>query len=274
VLSQVDIVNPAGSTLALSLTDSSGGYSVRDIGGLGPVKAAVTSTSYAVIDGAKPQSTRRDIRNITAKIGIEPNYSTNTMRGLRNDLYKYLMPKMSIGLKFYFDGTLYALTNGTVESLDPTLFSQDQELALSVICFDPDFYAPAATTVTGATVTDSTTTSIDYPGNSDAGVVFTLNVNATMSDGFALYNTRPDTTIQVFSTTASLLADDVVTISSVPGNKYIQLNRSGTISSLLYSVDSGSTWPSLEQGANLFRAYSSVGDVPFSMDFTPKYGAL
>jgi hypothetical protein len=154
------------------------------------------------------------------------------------------------------------------------MFTSDPEMDFSVICYDPDFAAPSETTMSGVTVTGTTNTDIVYDGSTDTGVVVVINVNATMTSGFTLSNTRPDLATQQMIVTAALAADDVVTISTVTGNKYIKLERLGVVSSLAYALDPTSSWISLQEGTNHFRVQSSVGSVPYSLAYTTKYGGL
>ena len=274
MLTQVDITNLGGETLSLPVTDSSAGYVVKDIEGLDPVKATLTSVSYAQIDGARPQSSRRDVRNITMKLGFAPNYSSSTVKSLRDQLYRYLMPKSVVTLTFWFDAAIVASILVSVESFSNVRFTNDPEVDFSFIAYDPDFFAPAITSIDGATVDSPITQTITYSGNTDVGVVLEVTLNADMPDGFVIYNTRPDLVIQVFTVTASLLNGDIVTVSTVPGSKSINLNRSGLVSSLLYAVDPPSDWILLQEGDNDFRVFSSAAGAAWTLTYLAKYGAL
>jgi len=198
VLTQVDVTNVRSNTLQLPLLSAANGYAVRDIQGLDPVKASLTTSSMAQLDGAQPQNARRDIRNITMKLGLVPNYVDSTVDSLRQGLYDYFMPKSNIGLTFWKDGAIYALTSGQVESNENNMFSADPEVDLSIICYDPDFYAPAAVVSNLSTVTTTVATPVSYSGNSDAGIIFALSVNTILS-GFTVYNQQPDGTITSFA---------------------------------------------------------------------------
>lgn len=273
MLTKVEIVNVRGDILPLPLADFSGGYLVRDIQGLDPVKASLTSSSMAQVDGAQAQSARRDTRNITMKLGLEPDYDTLTVAGLRSQLYQYMLPKAVIGMNFYLDGALFAQTTGTVESLDNNMFSADPEMDSSIICYDPDFYGPNQVTVDGSTVADSTTQTITYDGTSDAGIIFTLTVDRTIA-GFSLYNNKPDGTSQTFDFEGALVSGDVVTITSIPRQKSAIKVTSGTPSSVLYGVQPASAWINLGNGDNDFRAAVSGAAIDYTIQYTPKYGAL
>lgn len=273
MLTRVDFINPQGDVLSLPLSDYSGGYLVRNIDGLDPVKATLVSSSMAQVDGAQPQSSSRGTRNIVMKIGIKPNYVTNDVLSLRSNLYSWFMPKQIVTINFYFDNALYATSVGTVESCTNSMFSADQEVDISLICYDPDFYSTSSVTVNGTTVTNVLTQAITYPGTSDCGVIFTLTVSAA-SSGFTLNNTRPDGTLQTFQVTGVFQAGDVVTVTSIPRQKSLMLTRAGVTSSILYYLQAGGTWISLGNGKNKFQAFSDVGAMSYTVAYTPKYGGF
>jgi Siphovirus-type tail component, C-terminal domain len=269
----VTIQNAQSGTLILPLADFSGGFIVKDIQGLDPVKATLTSSALAEIDGAQFQHARREPRNITMKLGLEPDYVTTTVASLRSELYDYFMPKSAVTLGFYFDDVLYATTVGVVESMENNMFTADPQVDISLMCYDPDFYAPDPVVVNGTTVSDATTHEIDYEGTSDTGIVFTLTFPGTASELW-LYNTRPDNVMNLFRVSGSFLANDIFQVNSNPGSKSVTINRGGTKFSVLYYLDAGADWPSLMRGPNLFRAYASGAGVPYTVVYTPRYGGL
>jgi hypothetical protein len=274
VLTAVTITNNRGNTLTLPLADTSSGYAVRDIEGLDPVDATLTTSSLAQQDGADPQNAQRGTRNITMKLGIEPNWATNDVRSLRSALYDYLMPKALIIMGFIFDGVLFAVTPGQVESFANVMFSADPEVDVSIICYKPDFYGPMLQTISGVSRTDNTSpTIIDYGGTSDTGFIFTLNVDRVISE-LVLTNTAPDGELQKMTITSNFIAGDTVVINTIPGSKAITLIRSGLPSSLLSYYDLTSAWISLKRGSNSLKIVTPTAGVPFTISYTPLYGGL
>jgi hypothetical protein len=273
VITKVEVQNNKGETLALPLDDYSNGYLVKSIEGLGPVKASLVSSGFAQIDGTQPQSEKRGERNITTKIGLEPNYVTTTVESLRNNLYRFLMPKATVTLRFFVDGVLFVTTVGKVESNDPAIFTSEPEMDISIVCNDPDFYALDSVIVPGNTVATPLEQTITYDGTTDVGVTLQLNVNRAM-DGFFIYNTLPDNTIQTFEVDAPLLAGDIVKVISVERKKAIRLIRGGVDTSLLNAYSPSSTWVKLMQGDNGFRVYAVGDPVPYTVEYLAKYGGL
>lgn len=273
MLTRVDLTNVRSDTLSLALADASNGYAVREIQGLDPVNASLTSSTMAQLDGAQPQNARRDTRNITMKIGLTPDYITSTVDSLRQSLYDYLMPKALVNLGLYKDESLYAITSGQVETFENNMFSSDPEVDISIICYDPDLYAPAAITANDNTTTTTSTTAYNYLGSSDTGVIFTLNVNRALS-GFSLYNTSSDNSSQVFTMTGSFISGDVITVNSIPGKKAVTLTRNALTTSALSYVDPTSSWVLFKRGVNLFRAVTDSPVIPYTLTYTPKYGGF
>ncbi len=273
MLTQVSVLNNRQGTLLLPLMDSSDGYSVKEIDGLGPVKATLVSSSMAQVDGGELHNKRREPRNILMKLGIEADYAVNTVAELRNNLYDWFMTKSDVELGFYMDDVLFATIDATVESCDPAIFTSEPGVDISLLCYDPDFHAPDPVTVNGYTVSDTDTQTIAYAGTSDTGIVFTLTFPGSATE-IRLYNTRPDNVQNMMDIEAAFQANDILTVDTRTRRKKITITRSGTVSSVLYGLDSASSWISLMKGDNLFRAYYNGAAIAFSLQYTPRHGGL
>jgi Phage tail protein len=259
--------------LLLPLADSSAGYIVRDIQGLDPVKATLASSAYAQQDGGQLHNARREARNITMKIGLKPDYVSTSVRSLRSGLYHFFMPKSLITFSLYDDDVLWGTTEAVVESCENNMFTDDPQVDISIMCYDPDFYAPEVTHIDSATVSDTTTQEIDYEGTSDTGIEFALTFPADSGE-IRLYNTRPDNVLNLVILQGSFLANDVLKVNSNQGRKSIVVSRGGMNIPSLYYLDRRSSWVSLEHGVNLFRAYYSGSAIPFTLDYTARYGGF
>jgi hypothetical protein len=146
-------------------------------------------------------------------------------------------------------------------------------MQVSIMCFNPDLFDPTPVHLTGNTTSGSTTTSITYDGHIETGVIFTLNVDRTLTD-FTLYHTLPSGEIRSMDFSGALASGDVLTISTVLGSKGVTLVRSGISSSMLWAVSPQSSWMALVRGVNQFRVYAEGAAVPYTLDYTKKYGAL
>lgn len=272
MLTMVTATNDAYGDLLLPLFDASNGYSVKDVEGIGPVKATLTSTSLAQLDGGKLNNARREQRNITMKLGLETDWVTNSVSGLRRQLYQWFSPKANVTFGLYEDDQLFGTAQAVVESCEPNMFSADPEVDISLICEDPDFYGDTIP-VAGMTTSSETTQEIIYDGSSDAGIVFSMTFveNAT---SVYMYNTRPDKQIQVLNLEGSFTAGDILTINSVPGQKAAVVTTAGLPKSVLSYLHTRSDWITLQPGSNLFRVYYVGTSTPFTLEYTNAYGGF
>lgn len=272
MLTAVSVTNPRGDTLQLPLM-SSGGFAVREIDGLDPVSATLSTSSMAQQDGAQAQNARRDVRNIVIKIGLEADWISQTPESLRAILYDYLMTKADVVMGFYRDGNLFATSAGQVEDFAAPLFTDDPEADISVVCYDPDFYAALPVQTDGLSRIDSVPLVITYDGSSDAGIIFTLSIDRPLTE-ITLYNRTPANRIQKMTIAGTYVANDQVIVNTIQGSKAITLVRAGLPISQLTGYDLTSTWISLQKGDNEFRVVTDTAGVPYTMVYTAKYGGL
>jgi hypothetical protein len=273
MLTALEVQNAQGVTMSFPLGDIEEGYSVQSIDGLDPVKATVVSSSFANLDGEQQQSVRREKRNIVLKLGLEPDFITTSARGLRNRLYGYFMPKSQVKLRFLDDEEPDVEIDGTVESLDSPQFAQDPEANISILCMNPDFVDPTNVHLTGNSVANSTETAVDYAGTIETGFLFRLFINRDIST-FSVVNRTLDGQIRKMDFNGPLVAGDVLEISTLPGAKRVTLIRGNAVSSRLYGFAPYSNWLQLFPGRNFLRVAIDGAVIPYSIDYTAKYGGL
>src|SRR5690242_8791578 len=125
---QVEATNSRGSVLELPIDDVLNGLVMQEIEGLDPVKATIVTSSFAQQDGVQYQSSRRDQRDIKLSIGLEPDYTVSTVRGLRSQLYRHFMPKSEVQLRFIDDDGLAVLISGRVETCEAPPFVEEPQM--------------------------------------------------------------------------------------------------------------------------------------------------
>lgn len=282
LLKSLDATNSRGSVLSLPLGDISGGFIMKKIEGLDPVKANLVSSSFANLDGEQYQSSRRVPRDIKITLGLNPDYGTQAVKSLRDQLYSYFMPKTKTTLSFHmFDKFAVSVfldhldidIVGRIETFESDLFVEEPEVVISVRCFNPDFYDPISVIFDGMTVADLTETVLSYIGTVETGVIFTLSPDRAV-DMFTIYHRPPDNTLRTADITYPFLAGDVVKITSIVGSKGVKLTRAGTETSILYAQSPQSNWLELQPGDNNLRIYAEGAPVPFNIEYTNKYGGL
>lgn len=273
MLEKVEVRSDLGGLLTLSLQDISNGLVVEDIDGLDPVRAVIVSSSFAQMDGEQYQASRREKRNMVIKLKYEPIPGVHTVKGLRNELYKFFMPKSNVSLRFYMVGAPPVDISGRVEDFDSPLFAREPKATITVLAHDPDFVELTPIVVAGSTTDLSTEFLIDYEGTVETGIKFQLNVNRTL-DEFVIHHRPAAGSNRMLQFSAPLLAADVLDISTVPGSKSARLTRAGSTSSLLYGISPQSNWIELFPGENYLRVFAEGAAVPFTIEYTNKYGGL
>jgi hypothetical protein len=273
MLTKVEARTRLGALLAFQLDDISSGFIVKEIEGLDPVKATLVSSTFALLDGSQYQSSKRENRNIKVKLGLDPDYTFDTVEDLRNRLYTFFMPKSEVDLRFYNSSNLIVSTWGRVETCESPLFTKEPQVDISIICFDPDFIDQELVELNDTTTEDETEFLIEYSGTVSTGIEFTLYPDRTIGD-FTLYHRPPDGTLRALQFSGQLFADDVVKISTVPGNKSVILTRNNVDSYLLRGILPQSNWIQLLPGDNYLRAYCEGPSIPFDLSYTPRYGGL
>lgn len=273
MITQIDVTSSSGSILTLSATDYTSGIALINVEGIDPVKATITSSSFAKIDGTQYQSARREARNIIIKLSLEPNYVTNTVRSLRNIVYSFFMPKSEVSLKFHVDTDLDVNIVGRVETCTMDYFNKDTEMVISIICFDPDFIDSETETISGSSVNNETVIPFTYDGSVESGIKFTISINRTLS-AFTIYHIPPDGTIRTLDFAMPMYSGDVVEISTVKGDKYVYNTRAGIRYSVLYGMSPQSNWIEFEHGANTFRVYAEGAALSYTVTYQNRYGGL
>lgn len=252
---------------------------LRNIDGLGPVKAELTSTPFASGRGELYQGGFTGKRNIVISLGLNPNWENQTMATLRQLLYRYFLPEEWCKLRFYSQELPPVDIEGYVESFEPNIFSEDPEVQISVICHKPDFVEVDATIYEG-TVDDGTLElEFDYSGTVPTG--FELRVDRTVDN--------PSYTGAVKITHTAQLQPQVFEITpvTIDTTKYFKLSTvrskkrvynvsvaDGYLTNLLAWVTDVSVWPEIKPGQNLFSIQASEFGQVWTLAYFNRYGGL
>lgn len=274
MLKQVEVRTSQGTQLILPLDDMSSGIFVQKIVGLDPVKAILVSSSFANLDGAQYQSSRRESRNLLIKVGLEPNYLTTSVSQLRQSVYSFFMPQSEVTMTFVMSDGLSVDIKGRVESCESDQFNREPTVDISLLCFNPDFYDTTPVIKSGmSTSVENQYTTIPYVGSVDSGILMSFLVAGTISE-ITVYQIPPDGTFRSMEFSYPMLAGDRLDISTIPGNKYVRLTRGNVTSEALYGLSSRSNWLEFTQGNNQFQVYVEGTPVAYTLTYTNRYGGL
>jgi hypothetical protein len=257
---------------------------IRDISGIGPVKAEITTTPFSQ-DGVLFQSARLGMRNIVLTLGLNSNWVDNTMSSLRRLLYDYFLPKSWCTLRFYSDDMSTVEIQGYVEDFEPNMFSRDPEIQISIICPQPDFVGIDKIEYTGVDK-PSTTVTFDYLGTVETG--FDIEIGVITSPGVQTERIRirqPGTyPYPLYDTFETSLVDasnnyqyHLSTMKTSKKSEYIREDNGLVINQMANKID-GSVWPLIKPGENDLQVYryGSTEETPkaWTLWFYNRYGGI
>lgn len=251
----------------LTLTGARSAYQVT-YAGLGPVAAAVSTSSLGMVDGEKYNSSRVGSRNVVLTVTIHNNVEANRIR-----LYNWFAPKQWVKL-YYKNGTRDVYTEGAVESCEPNQFVPVQQVQISIICPQPHLVGAAEIVKDISSVTSA----FEFPFAIEAeGVPFStwartghavLRNGGDTSTGFVIVVYARDAvtepviynvaTNEAFRVSGALGAGDTLTIDTRAGNKKITITSpTGETVNALARKQRGSEWLQLDVGDN-YISYSAA----------------
>jgi hypothetical protein len=180
MITSIECTTPLGDTVTLALDASISPYVVKNIDGLGPVAANIARADYVTKDGSIFQNARAGERNIVLTLSMNPDYSTTTdpYGELRRALYPVLYPQSEVKLVIESTELETLEITGWVESFEPTIFTKDPDIRISIICPDP-FFSSQVNTV-GSRVGPGSFV-VNNPGNVETGFTVLIDYFTTAS---------------------------------------------------------------------------------------------
>lgn len=240
-----------------------GPYTITEISGLSPAKATINTSASALLDGAKFNSSKVNMRTLNLAFAIEKDAEAS-----RLNAYAVLQPKRPITV-YYSSPRLNVYIEGYVESFNVTHFARKQVATVSIVCPFPYFkgmqlmvnelsvvhslfHFPFASLAEPELVfgylDPLTSIVVDNNGGIECGLTFELHVMDTLSTP-KIYNYQTGEFMQL---NISLQTGDVVTIITDKGNKSITLLRNGTKTNIFNCLSLNSTWLLLEPEGSAF----------------------
>lgn len=205
-------------------------YIIKDIDGLGPVKAEITSYDSSYDPGGVAISARDGQRNIIIRLGFNPRRGTgNTISKLRDDLYSVLMPSSNVELSFTDDVKGVHIIQGVVESHEPVIFAEEPEVVVSVLCPNPYFKLDRPDIVYNVpTLTPfHETFVVPYAGNVPTGFLFEVDV-AYSTATFVQFTNRRGEALGMdpkWRVEMAFSAGDHLMVSSIRNDRYVRYRR-------------------------------------------------
>jgi len=280
----------SGERLELVLNDPwEDGIAVFEISGIGPAKATIHTSSVASIDGDAYSGSRVGGRNITLTLGL---LDLPDVEKARHKLYRIFQPRQQVNLEFHTDYRNLHI-NGWVESVEPNIFSQSEEIKVSVICPDPYFYGldderaqifpfriedpnmefefqdpvNVSPSLELSKRKDEYETLIDYLGDAEAGVTITVVATGIVRN-FAIWNRITNKKFSVdtddfdkVGQPTELREGDSVVITTHQGNKRVHLYKKGSTTpiNIIQCIPLNNDWLTLWPGRNIMFFQADVG---------------
>lgn len=278
MLTKVTAYNPGTSLdpLVLNITNrpETDLFEVRNIDGLGAVKADVNTTPKGSIRGETFVGNNVGSRNIVMTLGLDPDWNDWTVSRLRRLLDLYFMPETQI--RFVFETMEFSPVEifGYIEANDPNMFSKDPEHQISVICPDPDFVSVDNVFIAGRTDLDPI--DVDYKGNLETGFNVLVRTDVAPNPSIiSIYRTNPDLETFVVDNGGTMpldLSHDFM-MNSIPGAKFVKIVGASE-TNLLNKVTAGSPWLTLKPGINQFQVLANAGTHIWNLSYYEHFGSL
>lgn len=294
MISEISSTTKSGERLTIELRDPySSGIAIKEITGLGPVKADLSMDRYALIDGAFLKGVRVGTRNVV--LTLIP-WGENIQQ-LRRKLYKYFGVSETISLEVITDW-VSAKSDFIVESVEPNIFSERQEIQVSLIGLDPywrasssqiqkvvgfndtipqfefPFFSQENHKLLFGDMTNSTGKDIRYLGDAASGAIITCTFNGTVGN-LIISNTTHDETMSI-SKAGQFYAGEQLMIDTRPGKKSIAHSAGGKTSYITGVLAAGSEWIRMHPGINTIALQYSGGseDMTVSIEYETLYRGI
>ena len=289
MIKSITVTNHLNESIKLELGfPERSGFLIQEISGLGPVKADINVSELSSVDGSIYNSARLSSRNIVFNLAL---LESPTIEDARQKSYKYFPVKKRIRL-------LIETTNrtaeifGYVESNEPIIFSRQETTQISIVCPNPYFYSagPKGKQITvfsgfekvfsfpfsnealsdkllimGNLLKNQNQTVL-YDGDSEIG--FNIEIHSVgTAEHVRIYNVdtlenmKIDTDKLVALTGQPIIMGDSIFISTIKGDKSIQLLREGVYYNIINCLDRDVTWMFLRKGDNVFAFDAEEGGV-------------
>lgn len=284
MIKSITVTNHLNESIKLELGfPERSGFLIQEISGLGPVKADINVSELSSIDGSIYNSARLPSRNIVFKLVL---LESPTIEDTRQKSYKYFPIKKRVRL-------LIETTNrtaeifGYVESNEPIIFSSQETTQISIVCPNPYFYSEGKkiTTFTGiekvfsfpfsneslsdklliiGNILKNQIQTVLYEGDSEIGFNIEIHAVGTAKHVMiynvnTLENMKIDTDKLIALTGQPIIMGDSIFISTIKGDKSIQLLREGVYYNIINCLDRDATWMFLRKGDNVFAFNAEEG---------------
>ena len=291
MITEVSSLTKGGESLNLDLFDPwSSGIAVKEITGLGPVKTELSLERYALIDGAFLKGARVGTRNVVLTlIPVGDDVQTE-----RRKIYNFF----PVGETITFGvvtSQVAVKSSMIVESVEPNIFSERQEIGVSLIAIDP-YWRSNSPSITGLVgfndvtplfqfpfssgdnpkelifgdLSNASGKDINYLGDAETGVVITFSFNGNVSNLTVINQTYDEA--MIINKVKDFYRGEQLVLDTRPAKKSVKHIAGGKESFITGVLDINSQWIKLHPGINTI-GLQFVGN-PNDMDISIEYETL
>lgn len=291
MITEVSSLTKGGESLNLDLFDPwSSGIAVKEITGLGPVKTELSLERYALIDGAFLKGARVGTRNVVLTlIPVGDDVQTE-----RRKIYNFF----PVGETITFGvvtSQVAVKSSMIVESVEPNIFSERQEIGVSLIAIDP-YWRSNSPSITGLVgfndvtplfqfpfssgdnpkelifgdLSNASGKDINYLGDAETGVVITFSFNGNVSNLTVINQTYDEA--MIINKVKDFYRGEQLVLDTRPTKKSVKHIAGGKESFITGVLDIKSQWIKLHPGINTI-GLQFVGN-PNDMDISIEYETL
>lgn len=238
-------------------------FTVTEITGLNPPPATINTSQIALIDGAKFNSSKLQMRTIDVAFAIEYNAAAN-----RIEVFKVLKSKQYVKLT-YKGQFRQVYIEGYIASIDITYFAMKQIVTCSILCPSPYFKAAqmvvnellniintfhfpfsstAAPQIVFGYISNDVGITIENDGDVECGMIIELYAKDALTNPKIFNYITQD----YIGLNISMQQADLITIDTRQGQKSATLLRGGVTTNIFNSVIQGSTWLQLAANGSTF----------------------
>ncbi len=238
-------------------------FTISEIQGLNPPDATINTSQVALIDGARFNSAKLNMRTINVAFAIEYSASYN-----RIQVFKVLKSKQYV--KLYYKGDYRDVwIEGYIQSIDISYFEKKQVVTCAILCPFPyfreaqqiineientisTFHFPFTSTEEPELVFGYLSNDVDVyvenEGDVECGLTIELYARTAVSNPKIWnYISR-----EYFGLNYEMQQADLITIDTRQGQKSVTLLRNGVESNIFNYVVQGSTWLQLSPEGDTF----------------------
>lgn len=246
MLTQVVLETSSPKTFNIEGADPDDILIVKSISGLTSTKPTLFIGEFAR-DAGYYQGRRAGKRNVVITFKMNPDYAQNIeISDIREMIYRAFHEPSPNS-----DGVRVVLKDdrrpdryfiGYTEAIDSSQFEKEQTIMVSMVCTDPYLRSVTSVIESGVWLDKA----INYDGSADTGLIMTIRCNVASNALLVSLNNR------FIELSANFNVNDLITIDTNAGNRYVKKNNQDFLASLLYSPD----WFQLDKPDNILSADS------------------